>query len=65
MNKELFEIGEVVFLKSDLKKRFPMVIKRRIDDLEPIYQTCWIDKKGIDQYNGFHAKMLEKYIVEK
>lgn len=53
-----FKIGDVVFLKSDLKKYQPMTVIR----IEPdMIQTAWINKRGDRLANGYPPAAIKKH----
>jgi len=57
---EIFEIGQVVRLKSGSPK---MTIKAREGDADnPAWAVQWIDRNGKLQENSFHEDMLDIFV---
>ena len=57
MEVSKFEVGQVVYLKSDLCYQFPMTI-REIDF--KIIKVCWLDQRGQPKYDGFMVEMIRE-----
>ena len=54
-----FDYGDVVYLKSDKKKKWPMVISVIIwDDHNLDYLATWISSQGTKEQADFFDKML-------
>lgn len=54
-----FDIGDVVYLKSDLKKKCPMTIMGFItmdDDFD--YSASWMNSQRVQERSLFHDKSL-------
>jgi hypothetical protein len=54
------EIGDTVYLKSDVNREFPMVILRPYSKTE--WKVVWLDKKGRQVYDAFPIKALTKAV---
>lgn len=54
-----FDYGDVVYLKSDIKKKWPMTIWAIIwDQDDPDYIATWLNSQGTKEQSGFLDKML-------
>lgn len=54
-----FEIGEIVYLKSDLKKKCPMVISLfETEERKWDYQCEWMNSQYKREYGSFLDKVL-------
>jgi hypothetical protein len=61
---EKMEVGDVVYLKSDVSGEYPMTIVESLppddDEYLPRWQVCWLTKSGHTKYSGFPEKALRK-----
>lgn len=60
---EKFQIGDIVFLRSDVQGSFPMTIVDCFDhdiDNSERWEVCWINKQGYVKYGVFPEKILKK-----
>jgi len=57
-----YNLGDTVFLKSDLKKRYPMqIINFKLDDYNcSDYYTTWLNSQGTQEHGAFPEECLIK-----
>lgn len=58
MENQQFQTGDVVYLKSDIKKEIPMTIIKPWNSLGE-FQVIWLTKNGDQKYDVFHANTLK------